>query len=350
MSILCNDIPAYFAPWKRLFMSVMLMCGVGPLITWGKVRRLRVSLLRWLCLGGVIAAFYYAGIYIFMYTHYCSWMSRYAWVFEHAIVISMLVSALSAIGALWVCHIMAGPWQLRRDLLLLPVLGVCVYSLIMTSSRVAAAGFMFALVMLLLHYFYRRSRGIGRRIPALKVVVLIGLILFTGYSLLDPMDRALMLIKFQNVENNEGDYLNSRRSKWEARSQEISTNIITGIGFSSQVLGDVPTDTIKSTDLQRTGEILPVRNVEPGSSWLSVISTIGIIGFLAVVWLYLSCFVSAWRHSSRLHVMLLSFFAVHLMVEGYIFGFGSCLCFILWTLLGASFRREYPGIKIHRKV
>jgi len=112
---------------------------------------------------------------------------------------------------------------------------------------------------------------------------------------------------------------------------EFASSPIIGIGFQTVSL---------------TGSDSPNRrgNIEPGSSWLAVLSMTGIVGLCFV----LIIFYRAWHvskyvnnNNTILFQGLLLFMSIHMLVEGYIYAGGSFLCMLLWLIIGVSVDNRY---------
>jgi O-antigen ligase len=127
-----------------------------------------------------------------------------------------------------------------------------------------------------------------------------------------------------------GDITSSRTNLWNARLTEFSSSPIVGIGFAS-----VNVDLNEEARFdEETGK------VEPGSSWLAILSMTGILGFLFFFIMFVKYFLFIWKkaNSNNIYLCLLGsllvFYAIHMLGEGYIISSGSGLFFYFWLLLG----------------
>ena len=117
------------------------------------------------------------------------------------------------------------------------------------------------------------------------------------------------------------------RSKPVILSNEQVNNIINGV----QVAFIIPV-TNKDVYNPLTGTI------EPGTSWLAVLSMTGIIGFILFLSIFITCFKQSLSNQYSIQLTgLLAFFAVHLLVEGYVFAASNHVCYMFWLILGCSF-------------
>lgn len=171
-------------------------------------------------------------------------------------------------------------------------------------------------------------KAINDRQKFLKILSLILVIASLSFPL---WGRALDdIIEKNNSNIIAGGSFSSRENKWNARIAEFKSNPMFGIGFSSvnPQLDDVSTG----------------GTIEPGSSWLAILSMSGIIG----CGLFLITFWSGYSACNQLHgpddallLGILILFAVHMMAEGYVFAAGSFLCFLLWLIVGCCIDRKY---------
>ncbi|MDP2455208.1 MULTISPECIES: hypothetical protein [unclassified Kaistella] len=92
--------------------------------------------------------------------------------------------------------------------------------------------------------------------------------------------------------------------------------------------------------------------VEPGSSWLALLSMTGIAGFILIVFIFLSALIYLFKNKNDYIISgilgsLLLFFMIHMSAEGYILAAGSLLFFYIWLLLGViEGYKKYQIIKI----
>ena len=134
----------------------------------------------------------------------------------------------------------------------------------------------------------------------------------------------------KNENNIELGMYGSRTDKWKARMTEFSSNPIIGIGYASV-----------DSNLDDVGV---GGAVEPGSSWLAILSMTGIIGLLLLVAIIRKPFIYLKAHPSPYNSLLLGLFVyvcVHMISEGYIFAGGSSLCFIAWLIFGCCSDATY---------
>jgi hypothetical protein len=200
---------------------------------------------------------------------------------------------------------------------LLAILGLV--PLLASGSRVAALATIVAGCFLLI----RRKPILGLGVLVLCACLIYGFI-SRGGNLASSPDS------LTGAMTRKGD-LNSRADMWETRLLEFKSSPIIGIGVA---MGTGGAD--KGGGKEENGNI----RVEPGSSYLAVLSMtggLGAIAFCSALGLLLFGFIGS-RHNVGLDKDILSivgiYLAVHGVAEGWILGFGSSLCFLFWLWLG----------------
>jgi O-antigen ligase len=155
-------------------------------------------------------------------------------------------------------------------------------------------------------------------------VLLLVLLLFATFPFWGNFTTAMQQ-KQEYGRENENLFV-TRENKWKNRLEEFQSSPFYGIGYYA-------VSENYSDDLNKiTGQI------EPGSSWLAVLSMLGISGFIPFVYLFFKNLYYLYHDhntsSSSLLGGVLIFFMVHMLAEGYVFGAGSFMFFMLWLTLG----------------
>lgn len=228
---------------------------------------------------------------------------------------SMILAPISAIAGLFAIYLLSLPTKNKRQEFFVVLLTFISFA---TCVIAASRGTLVALLSASLYLIYKtfsRKR---------KMYFFVGLllVLFFTYDLWG--DFTYRLVKKQEYNVSEGGTFYSRSVKWNARWNEFCANPIFGVGFAQidPYMGD-------KYDTQ-TG------TVEPGTSWGAALSMTGLCGFLCLLYIFGNNFLrnckSASKESFFLNALIV-FFAIHLLVEGYVYAVGSILCFILWLSL-----------------
>ena len=132
---------------------------------------------------------------------------------------------------------------------------------------------------------------------------------------------------------------NSREQLWANRVQEFSENVITGVGIG--------VDTFKMKSSEISAEV-----VEPGSSYLAVLSMTGLLGAFGLILLFFNLGYRLLKNTALTPKQDLTecvaigvFWLAHAIAEGWIFAGGALLCLFFWIWVG---RLAYLGTKIRR--
>ncbi len=81
--------------------------------------------------------------------------------------------------------------------------------------------------------------------------------------------------------------------------------------------------------------------IEPGSSWLFLLSSLGLYGFLSFLIPFAYNTYMLYKNlntgfNGGLLCSIMVLFSVHMLIEGYVVAPGAYLCFLLWLSLSES--------------
>ena len=139
------------------------------------------------------------------------------------------------------------------------------------------------------------------------------------------------LAEKQERNISSGSTFHSRADKWGQRIEEFKSSPIVGYGFASVDPAN------KDQSIGAGG-----KSIETGSSWLSVLSMTGIIGFILIMWIYIKAFLSVYKWTKdTLLLSVLTLLSVNICTEGYIFFGGSFLAFLFWITIGVCSDQAY---------
>lgn len=231
---------------------------------------------------------------------------------------SMLLGPVGGITAVWVLAKILND----RNAWLIPFFLCAVTCCVASGSRLALASMVAGILVCALISITAS--------PALIIFVILAgassLIIFEEeMNILTQTDQADMIYSHYYRKA----LTNTREELWESRLQEFGESPVTGIGFAGV------------TQSQEISTYIPV---EPGSSYLSILSMtglLGLLGFGVALFSYVSRLV---RVYSTLGVSLKAsifgvsiFWAVHMAGEGYLCGSGSILSLLFWLWAGHSY-------------
>ena len=326
INILITDPPAIFIPWLRFGLFTIVFITASPIIKsdYGKKLRLRIFRGIIICciIISVISFFcYFLGINM-MRTVWDSsgllYQSNNAGTFGGITTQSMLLAPISGIAVI-ACSYFAMNRKKKFWILVL----MCAGSLLFAASRSSLLATIAGEIVLV--YFSSRHAGkTAKRIMQGLLILAVTFPLWNG---------ALSGLEAKNKGSiTSGINTDSRSEKWEIRINEWKDSPILGIGFCS----------VSSREAVSVGG-----KIEPGSSWLAILSMTGIVGFILFALIYIR---AAWnslsprRPSGAVLGAILIMFGLHIVAEGYIFAGGSSLCFLAWLSIGCA--TDYAPAKV----
>ncbi|MCW1735273.1 O-antigen ligase family protein [Anaerorudis cellulosivorans] len=309
ISILLNVIPSKFSPYARYLAFLMMIITFGPLFKSKPLYDFNKRI-----------------IYIFIFLFFLIVLLSipllgsqvyFAGITEQ----SMVLAPISAICIIYLVSNKQQFWKnskiIKKIIYLLLVFASLVI-IIATASRSAIIGCLISI----LFYFLVTSKNLSKLIKSFVVfIIIIGL----SYPIWrNQMDG--ILLKFEIQDNMGGN--NSRTAMWNSRITEFKYSPIIGIGFSNVLK-------------ESAGYRSEIDSIELGSSWLGLLSQMGVVGFISFFMLFFSIFLNLWKiktnDSTKYFLLsLLIFFGVHMIFEGYILAAGSILSIFFWLILGFS--------------
>ena len=160
-----------------------------------------------------------------------------------------------------------------------------------------------------------------------KVLFVILLIANALGTILSPYMETLEAKQQNNIERGGTFY--SREELFKERIEEFLDSPLFGVGFSS-------IDINKS----KHGYNLEKGIVEPGSSWLFILSSTGLITFLLLIIIILSPLLYIYKVANKDDCDIIALgscltaFCVHMIIEGYILAAGGFLFCAIWLTIG----------------
>lgn len=319
LSIALNNVPSFFQPYSRLFVFagvVFLLTNIVESKPFNLFRELVFKYLiqfnLWICVLSVVLMVLgiHEGRKI---DEYNNLRPDFAGLYRH----SMVLSAMCGIATLSVFHFLrVYRTKVLRILLILAAI-ISFIGLIQSGSRAAIAGFFLAALV----YFYILYRNrLHKFLTILFVFVFSIVVTFPLWE----KNASFVLSKFE-TKSSDLQY-GSRDIKWTQRMEEFSSSPIMGIGFAS-------------VDIHGQDDFNPENGIiEPGTSWLAVLSMTGIIGFLIFLIInYRAVFYLIKNSVNETNVFLLSILILilfYMLFEGIVFASGTLLCACYWLLLG----------------
>lgn len=317
LSVLVNDIPAYFQVEFRIVAFLAVTFVVGPFLlnpmldVWKRLLFVHsLTFIRWI----VILSFLCKMIGLDIVQGNSG--------FEGFASQSMLLGPLAGISFIYSLYrfylypgFIARYWEA----------GVTVASflvVILAGSRAALGSSMLAFAFFYSRLYRHQVMRLGRVLFTVLCLAVLTSGIWWSYT-----ERVRE--KMEYGEKN-GSMTKSRDRLWESRMAEFKAFPVFGVGFAS-VSMKPPKGTLKTKN-SNSGTL------EPGSSWLFLLSSMGMVGFLSFFIpffriLYLLFMKESVGLNGYFLGSLLFLFLFHLFFEGYIIASGAYLCFFLWLLL-----------------
>lgn len=318
---LLSSPDSVFHSWERLLLFAILVVFSTSLLQSDYNRNLRrkslLTVIYVSILISVVSFFcYYLNINLFensasgdYFADYNDFIGHFSGVARH----SMILGPLAGMSVIYLVARSLNEKKVQYIVLLL----LCVGALLFAASRGAILATLFGVFVYCLKSKYK-----GKRKSAILAVVAM-VLLFPIYQ---PYINAVL-----NKHEHHGDMgiYDTRTIKFEARIDEFSKSPVYGVGFCAIDPNG------KDAYNRLTGSI------EPGSSWLAVLSMCGMIGFIFVLSIMFKAFYQANRRKDYILVALLVFFFIHMLVEGYIFSAGNAFSFTFWLTVGCCLDLKY---------
>lgn len=325
ISIVLNDIPAFFRPYER-FIAFLLVVGlIGPLVRSTKLESFRGKLfdtINFILVTMVVISF----LGIILKLPIMVGRGGFTGLFNH----SMTLGPMAAIAMLVTINWAQQTENRKKHWIYLSIAALAFITCVAAGSRIALlAGFAGALF-----YYYKINQGrLTKYIRIVMVIAAIGIFSFPLWQ--SYTDR--MMGKMAYAEQ-KGDLLVTRLNMWETRIREFKSSPLLGVGFASTI-----------TNINTKVDKIEGR-VEPGSSWLAILSMIGILGFIPVFLLTLQYLLYLFKDKTNPQNAAflggyLSLFITHMMAEGYVLSAGSGLFFYFWLLMGIIEQNKKQIIK-----
>lgn len=327
IEVLVTQPPALFQSQYRVAIFALVLCCFSPMFGGAENRRRRDRLMQmalWFCLGIGVASFFgwFLGIN-YMHVRFSDVINAVG-LFGGFTPHSMLLAPLASIGAIFSVYLALQ----RKQKVFWAFALFCMGAVLFAASRAALLAVLAGGVAVIL----KKQRRIGRGVITISAVLIF---LIATYSIWSPaMDG---MIRKNNGATEQIDF-SSRQSKWDARLEEFSSSPLLGVGFCS-------------VSLQHRDDYNEAGGIEPGSSWLSVLSMTGVAGLLFVLSFVYKALLAALRSKSdesALSLGVLCFFIVHMLAEGYIFFGGSLLCMMFWLSIAVCKDDAYSLIMSKR--
>lgn len=317
VTIVLAEPRAIFRSWERFGAFAMAFTFTSALLQNQTIRRYRktafyVFLLMATIIGSLSFFAYFLGInYMSTEEEVIDEYLQNAGTFGGLTKHSMMLGPLSGLGTVAMMFLF---FKTKKWYYLVPA-GLCAFSVLFSASRSALLSMLIGFVVLV----YTQSGGWRPFVKKLSIVLLV---LITTYPL---WGSAMDSVKEKHQRHaGETELFDSRSDKIECRLLEFENSPIWGVGFSA----------IEPKFKDNYGEN---GTIEPGSSWLGVLSMTGLVGLSFVIAMLSRGLKGLWRNREKSNSLVLAcllLLSTHMVVEGYIFASGNPLSYIFWLMVG----------------
>ena len=320
ISIILSDTSQKYNAPLRLMMWVVLISAVGPLLYNEKLIDFRKKLFD-----SIMYMFMIIGSISFLY-----WMLGLPNLgrghFTGITVHSMLLAPIASLGAIYAMYryLESSIYNIQKYMFSVMFIFNTI-SVLLAASRSSLVAFLFAVVILLYFQKFRYKKIITIVMITIFILgILIKMINENSYHTKQNSSEIMKSMEDRGLKN-------TREALWKDRLNEFHLHPIFGVGFASQ-----------------EDKILSVRhknksgNIEPGSTYLMILSMTGIVGAFAMFFFLSKALFNRefWRqiiHKDQYKFAVFGFFFVHFLGEGYLFASGALMAFVFWTLVGATY-------------
>ena len=334
ISIMANDIPAFFKPWNRFAQFSFLFIAASPMISGDSANRLRRQMMIgtiWACV--VIAMLSFLGYFLGFGMYMSGFIQSYMGVTGHA----NFLGFYTMVAMIWFAALFFRGTNTKEYAIIAVGWVACLITLLISASRGAtAAGLLGSLIVI----YMRLKDNASHMMTA--VAVGIGLIIFASPYLATYMET--MTQKGIDTENMDSSVAATRGYIWELRYMEIEKSPVVGVGaFACDI-------TLPAADTFFDGK---TGTIELGSSYLGLMSQEGYLGFICFLFLAVPIAWKTYRYASKqgtpyaqLLLGLIVAIACHMAFEGYLLTAGAVQCVVWWFVLGAAYQcdkvADYP--------
>ena len=322
--------PAVFNSWTRLALFASVFLFASPLLRSQYIgvyrRKILIGILGFCVVLGIGSFFcYFLGIN-YMHSQGGDMISDYQTSyggFGGLLVQSISLGMVSGFGMLYILYRALKQPKNERKWYFVAIV-VLSLTVLLSASRTALLSAITGMLVMV----YQSNKKNGKFLQVLIVILLVGML---TYPLWEDFTTG---IESKNSTQMELGAYGSRTEKWTARMTEFASSPIVGIGYAS---------VNPSLDIVGVGGV-----IEPGSSWLAILSMTGIIGFILVIMILIKPFQYLRTHPTPYNSLLLGlmvYICTHMISEGYIFAGGSALCFMAWLIFGCCNDARYFEMK-----
>lgn len=239
---------------------------------------------------------------------------------------SMILAPISAFATIYIIYLLINQkFSFKKRITLILLLISVVTTILMAASRTALIAAIMGVLIMLFTKFRSKIKKLLKAIIVLTIATI-------AVSPLFSTQFEKIIDKNKSTIVEAGKITTTRSFIWEQRISEFKRSPAFGIGFCTVEF--IPDESVANEN----------GTIEPGSSWLSVLSMTGLVGMISILLILIPTLIRLFKYSyynenyPTLLIGLLSVMIIHMFAEGYIFSGGNPFCFFFWLLLGISYQ------------
>ncbi len=335
LSLILNTVPPIFKAQQRLIAFILILSLVGPLINSNYSYSLKLSLFNYL--NKIILFLASASFLTYLLGISLGITGKNAGLFNHSMMLGP-IAGVSLINAIYLKTKLKNKQKSKKIIFVLNFTLILLFlSLLISSSRAAIIGTVVGIIFYFYKLYQSRFSKFYKTIFSISLLILISFPLWADYT--------TGVINKMEYSQSQNDFAASRRDHWGKRLSEFNSSPVYGIGFATV---DVKSGKFIDWNKENGG-------IEPGTSWISILSMTGILGFIPIVIFFLIQirFIINNKENIDENAVLggiLFFFITHMFAEGYFLAAGGLLTFYVWLLLGIiNGYKKYKFVEIFKE-
>lgn len=318
LSIIINDIPAYYHVPFRYIAFVLLMASFSSLFNSRKIALMRLHLFH---LFSILSVILVSVNFILLKLGRLD--SRQYELYQATGLYAgstgnneMGLLAAIAIMFIVVFYIKHRNYLSRWESFIMLGCLICSISMMaLSSSRMG----LICTVISILVVIFKLNRGKGQKIVFAIIAFLVAMVV-TANLFSDKFKYMMQKNENQLTSLN----VNSRDEMWKSRLKEFNESPVFGVGFAYMKYGWGAADAAENKG-----------RIESGSGWLSVVSQTGILGLLCIIFMVFPNLLFIFRNRSTSYCSawysgMCVMFVLQPITEAYITTVGAVLCCLFW--------------------
>lgn len=316
LSIILNEIPAFYSIEFRFITFIILLLAFSPLVNSRSIALLRLRLLYFVTILSVILVF--INFLLFQIGAISETQMK---IYERTGMYfgSTANNEFATLGAISIMYIITFLVSFFKRLkiidfiILLFLMFCCISMMLIASSRTALIGTILSIIFIAI---YSNKNNFKQILLNIIVLVVLFTIAFTIFS-----NDMRGIIEYKQAGDMNNINLRSRENIWDTRIREFKSSPMYGIGFA--------TISNPTKYAQKRGVI------EAGSGWLSVLSQTGILGCVCMLLILAPNILFLLKNKNKSYcfiwlVGLSVIFLISPISEAYITTVGAVLCCLFW--------------------